>query len=71
MTVRYTAFVLAVLIACGAVIVRAYDVGGGEGVDGTPAAQAGSEPPAPYATARSRVRLRPRFKHAPRAALLW
>ncbi len=71
MTVRYTAFVLAVLIACGAVFARAYDVGGGEGVDGTPAAQAGSQRPAPYATARSRVRLHPRFKRAPRAALLW
>ncbi len=40
MTVRYTALVLAVLIVCGAAIVRAYDVGAGDA--GDPAA---STPP--------------------------
>lgn len=73
MTLRYTGLVLAVLIACGAVVVRAYDVGG----DGSPDA-AGPEPgpariapPPPYATAPADVRIRPRFKHAPRAGLVW
>ena len=72
MTLRYTAFVLAVLIASGAAIARVYDVGGETGPVGeTPAAHAGAKPPPRYATGRAEVRLRPRFKHAPRAALLW
>jgi D-alanyl-D-alanine carboxypeptidase len=91
-TVRYTAFVLAVLIACGAVIVRAYDVGGDSGASelsvphapvdapappappatpapGAPAAAPGA--PGPYGTVQAAVQLRPRFKHAPRAAMVW
>lgn len=74
MTLRYTALVLAVLIACGAAIVRVYDVDGADapaGVGEAPAARAASAPPPRYATAPAPVRVRPRFKRAPRAALLW
>jgi serine-type D-Ala-D-Ala carboxypeptidase (penicillin-binding protein 5/6) len=72
-TLRYTALVLAVLIACGAVIARVYEVGGADGAGGggTREAHAAPKPRPPYATAPAAVRLRPRFKHAPRAALVW
>jgi D-alanyl-D-alanine carboxypeptidase len=81
-TVRYTAFVLAVLIGCGAVIVRAYDVGGGDSgasslhvpharIGTSPATAPPPTPAAPYATAAAPVGMRPRFKHPPRAALVW
>jgi D-alanyl-D-alanine carboxypeptidase len=75
-TLRYTAFVLVVLMACAAIVARVYDVGGGAGspVAGGPApAHAGDDARAapPYATAPASVRVRPRFRHPPRAALLW
>jgi D-alanyl-D-alanine carboxypeptidase len=82
-TVRYTAFVLAVLIASGAIIVRVYDVGAGSsGASGlsvphapiaapAPVPAAAPAAPGPYAGTPAPVRLRPRFKHAPRGALVW
>jgi D-alanyl-D-alanine carboxypeptidase len=72
-TLRYTAFVLAVLIGSGAVIARVYDVGSedGGGAAGSAAARPRARPPPPYATAPAAIRARPRFKHPPRAALLW
>ena len=72
MTLRYTAFVLAVLVVSAAVIVRVYDVDtdGGSVAVGSEAAPRRAAPP-PYATAPAAVRVRPRFKHPPKAALLW
>jgi serine-type D-Ala-D-Ala carboxypeptidase (penicillin-binding protein 5/6) len=76
-TVRYTVLVLLVLLVSAGVIVRVYDVDGGDdrgAAVGADVAQAGAkpnEPPPPYATAPARVRLRFRFKHAPRAAMLF
>ena len=76
MTVRYTALVLVVLLVSAGVIVRVFDVGGGERREtatgpGVAQARAKPRPPPRYATAWSPVRLRPRFKHPPRAAMLF
>ena len=73
MTVRYTVLVLVVLLVSAGVIVRVYDVDGGDDRSGA-VAQAGAKhkkPPPPYATATARVPLRLRFKHAPAAAMLF
>ena len=76
MTVRYTVLVLLVLLVSAGVIVRVYDVGGGDdrsAAVGADVAHAGAKPkpPPPYATAPARVPLRLRFKHAPAAAMLF
>jgi serine-type D-Ala-D-Ala carboxypeptidase (penicillin-binding protein 5/6) len=76
-TVRYTLLVLVLLIAAGAGIVRLYDVDLGEEparrAVGLPPASARPKPPprSPYATRPAAVQLRPRFKRAPRAAMLF
>jgi len=74
-TVRYTVLVLAVLLVSAGVIVRVYDVGGGDdrgSAVGPAEAQAHAKPrPQPaFATAWAADRLHLRFKHAPRAGML-
>jgi D-alanyl-D-alanine carboxypeptidase (penicillin-binding protein 5/6) len=75
-TVRYTALVLVVLLVSAGVIVRVYDVGGGEdrgAAVGEDVAHARAEPKPkpPYATEAAPVRPRLRFKHAPAAGMLF
>jgi D-alanyl-D-alanine carboxypeptidase len=74
-TVRYTALVLVVLLVSAGVIVRVYDVRGGDersSAVGADVAHAHVNPRPPrYATAWSPVRLHPRFKHPPRAGMLF
>jgi D-alanyl-D-alanine carboxypeptidase len=76
-TVRYTALVLAVLLVSAGVIVRVYDVGGdaerGTAVGaGVAHARAKLRPRPPrYATAWAPVRVPVRFKHPPRAGMLF
>jgi serine-type D-Ala-D-Ala carboxypeptidase (penicillin-binding protein 5/6) len=77
LTVRYTVLVLFVLLISAGVIVRVYDV------DGTPSRGAAvgpaeaqavvkrKPPPPAYATAWAPHRLHLRFKHAPRAGMLF
>jgi D-alanyl-D-alanine carboxypeptidase len=77
LTVRYTVFVLLVLLVTAGVIVRVYDVGGDDrqgSAVGAGVATANSKPAPPppeYAAGWASVRIAPRFKHPPKAGMLF